>query len=200
MRDVRAADERVVGRLIVRGQQGRDSVRVRVRALVARRGRLVACIVRRGCGVGVARGGLLGLAWRLSGRRVVVARRGVGVLVAIVQRRYAEIFGVSEAQIYKDMDRIAEFVRENLDTGICFSLYSLRHRVVSDLLAADSWRASVKAFDLELRYAEWVGVAPADEDDDRDADGPVAGESDDFDPDSKAPTHCPRNPNATSTL
>lgn len=111
----------------------------------------------------------------------------------INQHRLADRYGVSDSQISQDVDRLGEYIGAGVDHDeLRLSLYALRRHAVDDLLAADDWRATKAAWQIEREFAEWVGVVPATDDaaaDAVDAGGDVenADLPDDVDPDAKVP-------------
>lgn len=75
---------------------------------------------------------------------------------AVSQSHLADRYGVSQQQISKDLDRLADYIEENLGSRRLLETHAVLARAVSDLLEEDDWRATQAAGKLQLSYDEWL--------------------------------------------
>ena len=76
---------------------------------------------------------------------------------ALNQTELADRFGVSQQQISKDLDRLATFVRDRLESRDqrAFTVDSVRQRCIREMLDEGEWRHAAKT---AIEYEEWAAV------------------------------------------
>jgi polyhydroxyalkanoate synthesis regulator phasin len=74
---------------------------------------------------------------------------------ALNQTELADRFGVSQQQISKDLDRLATFVRDRLESRDqrAFTVDSVLQRCIREMLDDGEWRQAAKT---ALEYEEWA--------------------------------------------
>jgi hypothetical protein len=85
-------------------------------------------------------------------RAIKAAGSPARVNKAALARRY----DVNRSTIYRDFERLREWADESLGEDAKLTTRAVFESVVDELLDADDWRASAKAFDIVMEWDDWL--------------------------------------------